>query len=99
MWVKVVLRILAGLACGYLAYLPVLFVVEYAAYGRIDNEKVFYALYCPLEAPYLVLPSLWKYASSDEIILRIIGGSFLLTGVLLSLRGVKKTRGGGASPL
>lgn len=92
MWAKVVLRILAGLACAYLAYLPVLFVVEYATFGRIDSEKVFYALYCPLEAPYLLLPSSWKYDSSDEIILQIIGGSFLLIGVILPLQGMKKSR-------
>ena len=94
MWCKVALRISAGLAVGYLVYLPLLFVVEYVIYGSIDTEKVFYALYSPFEAPYLALPSAWKNMPTDEIVLEIMGGSLLFTGVLLSLRGMKKTKSG-----
>ena len=90
MWNKRVLRLLAGLLGGYLLYLPVLFIVEHAIYGRIDTERAFYALYYPFEAPYLVVRSSWKNAPPDEIVLQIAGGVLLVTGALLSLRGVKR---------
>ena len=90
--IKIVFRILAGLVGGYVAYLPLLLVVEYATYGRIDGEKVFYALYYPLEAPYLALPSTWKNTSSSVIVLEVLGGLLLITGVLLAIRGRQRTQ-------
>src|SRR5580704_4894692 len=91
MYVKIVLRILAGLIGGYLAYLPILLITEYLMRGRIDSERAFYALFYPMEAPYLVVPYFWRYASVDEVVLKLVGGALLVAGVLLALRGTKKT--------
>jgi hypothetical protein len=86
MWVRTVLRILMGLIVSYISYLPVLLIVEYASFGRLDMEKAFYALYSPLEAPFLFLPSTWRNPHIDEIILEFIGGTFLIAGAAFSVR-------------
>ena len=86
MWLKIIFRIVAGVVVGYLAYIPVLLVVEYATFaGRVDMEKAFYALYFPLEGPYLLLPSTWKSVRTDEMVLQLVGGLLLITGVVFSI--------------
>ena len=79
-------RILLGIACGYIAYLPVLIVVEHLTYGRVDSEKAFYALYYAFGAPFLLVPSNWTFLQKDELILNIIGGALLIVGGLLGYR-------------
>jgi hypothetical protein len=91
MYAKIVLRIFGGLVGGYLAYLPILLITEYVTRGRIDSERAFYALFYPMEAPYLVVPYFWRYASVDEVVLKLVGGALLVAGVLIALRGIKKT--------
>lgn len=78
--------VLQGLAFGYVAYLPVMLLVELITYRRIDEEKTFYALYYPLGALFLLVPSGWKYVRPDEVILNLLGGSFLVVGLVYSLR-------------
>ena len=82
---KSLLSVLKGLFYGYLAYLPAMLAVEHIAYGRVDTEKAFYALYYPLGAPFLVFPSVWRYTSPDEIVLNLLGGALLIAGVVFAL--------------
>lgn len=79
-------RILLGIACGYIAYLPILIVVEHLTYGRVDFEKAFYALYYAFGAPFLLFPSNWSLTQRDELILNIIGSALLIVGGLLGYR-------------
>lgn len=90
MYVKILLRILAGLTGGYLAYLPFLLITEYVVRGRIDSERVFYALFYPMGAPYLFVPYFWRHAPVDEVVLSFGGGALLVGGAVLALRGIKK---------
>jgi hypothetical protein len=83
---RTILCILKGLFWGYVAYLPIILVVEYCMYRRLDSEKAFYALYYPLGAVFLVFPSMWKNTPRDEIILNLIGGVLLVLGVAVELR-------------
>jgi hypothetical protein len=86
MWIRSVLRIILGLIVGYISYLPVLLIVEYASFGRLDMEKAFYALYCPFQAPFLVLPSTWRNPHVNEITLQFVGGAFLIAGAVFFYR-------------
>jgi hypothetical protein len=83
-------RVLLGIACGYIAYLPVLIVVEHLTYGRVDSEKAFYALYYAFGAPFLLFPSNWSLTQRDELTLNIIGGALLIVGGLLGYRSVNR---------
>jgi hypothetical protein len=87
---RVLIRVLVGLICGYLVYLPFLFGVEYLFFHRLDGEKVFYALYCPFESPYLLAPSTWKTSSTPELLLELVGGLLLIGGVGVALRGLRR---------
>ena len=79
-------RVLVGLTCGYLVYLPFLLGVEYLFYHRLDGEKVFYGLYCPFESPFLLAPSTWRNSRAEELVLELAGGLLLIGGVLVALR-------------
>jgi hypothetical protein len=83
MW-KVVYRTLLGFLGGYIAYLPITFVVEFSLYGRIDSEREFYALYYAIGAPFLLDPSDWKYLQSDELILNIAGAVLIAMGIFIA---------------
>lgn len=74
-----------GLLFGYSAYLPVMLVYEKWTYGRWDEEKVFWALFCPLLTPYLVSSSLRKALSPDEAVLVPVAGALLLLTVSLAM--------------
>lgn len=80
-----VLAVLQGLVCGYLVYLPIMLLVEFVTYRRIDTEKAFYALYYPLGAPFLLMPSGWKYVRPDEVLLNILGGFLLVAGAIYAV--------------
>jgi|HubBroStandDraft_5_1064220.scaffolds.fasta_scaffold472380_2 hypothetical protein len=69
---------LLGIAAGYAAYIPVLIIVEYATYGRVDSEKAFYALYYPFNAPFLLT------ASGDELILTLAGTVLIIAGIIVA---------------
>jgi hypothetical protein len=86
-----VLAILLGLVYGYITYLQIMLLVEFVAYRRIDMEKVFYALYYPLGAPFLLMPSGWKYVRADEVLLNILGAVLLIAGVVYALRRSKES--------
>jgi hypothetical protein len=75
-------RTLLGLLAGYVAYLPTIFIVEYAIYGRVDAERAFYALYYALGAPFLLTSSGWQYVQKDEVILNLLGALLLICGAL-----------------
>jgi glycopeptide antibiotics resistance protein len=79
-----IFRTFIGILAGYVAYIPALFVVEYATYGRIDSEKAFYALFYAFGAPFLLTPSGWKYARIDEILLNLIGAILLIFGAIVA---------------
>ncbi len=83
MW-KFVWRALAGFFVGYLLYLPFTWIVEFFLYGRVDSEKEFYALLYAIGAPFLLLPSNWKYLQTDELILNVIGGTLIAAGILIA---------------
>jgi hypothetical protein len=73
-----------GFLCGYIAYLPVIYVVEYALYGRVDSERAFYALYHAIDAPFLLSPSNWEYLPKDELILNIAGALLIAFGIFVA---------------
>jgi CDP-diglyceride synthetase len=81
-----VLTVFQGLIFGFVAYLPIMLFVEFVAYWRIDGEKAFYALYYPLGAHFLFVPSNWRYVRPEEIILNILGGALLVVGLIYFLR-------------
>jgi hypothetical protein len=81
---KVVIRTLIGIICAYAAYIPVLFLVEYAVYGRVDSERAFYALYFAFGAPFLLMPSARQYVRLDEVILNCVGAILFSTAIILS---------------
>jgi hypothetical protein len=83
---RTLLRALAGLVFGYLIYLPFLLGVEYLFFHRLDGEKVFYGLYSPFEAPFLLAPSTWRTSRVEELVLESIGGILLIGGVVVALR-------------
>ena len=83
MW-RTVCRTLLGFSWGYIAYLPSIYIVEHGLYGRLDSERAFYALYYAVGAPLLLFPSNWKYLQTDELILNILGGLLLTSGVLVA---------------
>jgi hypothetical protein len=83
---RTISRTFVGIIAGYVAYIPALFVVEYATYGRIDSEKAFYALYYAFGAPFLLTPSGWKYAQIDEVLLNVIGTVFMISGAIVANR-------------
>jgi hypothetical protein len=83
---RTLLRALAGLTCGYLIYLPFLVAVEYLSFHRLDEEKIFYGLYCPFESPFLFAPSTWRNSSTHDLLLESVGGLLLIGGVAVSLR-------------
>ena len=79
---KMIFRTVIGMLFGYIAYLPTILVVEYAVYGRIDSERAFYALYFAVGAPFLLTPSGREYVRLDEVLLSLIGGAFIVFGVV-----------------
>ncbi len=83
MW-RVVSRTFLGFLGGYVAYIPVTFVVEYALYGRIDSEREFYALYYAIGAPFMLEQSYWRYFQDDEFILNIAGAILIAMGVFIA---------------
>jgi hypothetical protein len=83
MW-KRVYRTFLGFLCGYVAYLPAIFIVEYALYGRVDSERAFYALYYAVGAPFLLSPSNWEYLQNDELILNLVGALLIASGIIIA---------------
>jgi hypothetical protein len=71
-----------GFLGGYLAYLPIMCVIELILYRRIDTEKAFYALYYPLGMPFLLSPGSWKITPAPEIVLTLIGGLLVFGGLV-----------------
>jgi hypothetical protein len=80
-------RILArgscGLIAGYVSYLVIMLAYEKWAYGRWDEEKVFWALYCPFISPIIASSSGRASLSPDETFLVPAGGALLLVSVVL----------------
>lgn len=81
---RVVIRTLIAIICAYGAYVPVLFAVEYAVYGRVDSERAFYALYFAFGAPFLLLPSARQYIRLDEVILNCVGAVLFAAAIIFS---------------
>lgn len=79
---KIAFRTFVGALVGYVAYLPAIFVVEYAVYGRVDTERAFYALYFAIGAPFLFKPSGWNYIRLDEVLLNLVGGTLIVLGAV-----------------
>jgi hypothetical protein len=73
-----------GFLCGYVAYLPAIYIVEYSLYGRVDSERAFYALFYAIGAPFLLLPSNWNYLQNDELILNIVGLFLIASGIIVA---------------
>jgi hypothetical protein len=80
---RVVIRTLLGIVCAYAAYVPALFAVEYAVYGRVDSERAFYALYFAFGAPFLLFPSTRQYVRLDEVILNCVGAILFAAAIFL----------------
>ena len=85
MW-KTIYRTGVGAFCGYVAYLPAIYIVEYALYGRADSERVFYALFCPIWLISLLLDHDNAYLPKDELILTITGSVFVISGIVIANR-------------
>jgi hypothetical protein len=89
MW-RPVYRTFLGFVCGYIAYLPAIYIVEYALYGRVDSERAFYAMFYAIGAPFLLLPSNWGYLrhldnlQQDELILNIVGALLIASGIVIA---------------
>jgi hypothetical protein len=83
MW-RTVYRTFLGFLGGYIAYLPVTYIVEYALYGRVDSERGFYALFYPVGAPSLLFRSNWEYLPTDEGILSIAGAILIASGIIIA---------------
>jgi hypothetical protein len=79
-------RVFVGLLCGYLIYLPFLFGVQYLSFHRLDGERIFYGLYSPFESLFLLAPSTWRNSSSQELLLKSVGGLLLIGGAAVSIR-------------
>lgn len=79
-------RTVLGAFSGYTAYIPVIYAVEYALYGRADSEKVFYALFCPIWLISLLLDQDNTYLPKDELILTISGSFFVISGIIVANR-------------
>ncbi len=77
---------LLGILIGYIIYLPMLLIIEYAFRRAIDSERSFYALYDPLLLPYLLTPAGWRVSSPDDIVSIICGGTLLIAGCVVGFR-------------
>jgi|HubBroStandDraft_1064217.scaffolds.fasta_scaffold25478_2 hypothetical protein len=78
---RTILRTFVGFIAGYIVYLPAIPVVEIAIYGRVDQEKAFYALYYAVGAPFLLFPSGWQYIQPDELVLNLVGLALIAIGI------------------
>ena len=86
------LAVVRGLVYGYVAYIPIMLLVEHVKYGRIDDELAFYALYYPLGAPFLLTPSGWHNLRTEQVLLNFVGGGLLVVSVMYSLRQSKRSQ-------
>ena len=84
-WSKLAIRTLAGLAAGYLAFLPVLAVVLVQIDGRFDPVRFFYGMFLPFQAPLLLWPAFRSGCVAGEIPLDLTGASLLVLGVSVAL--------------
>ena len=73
-----------AIICAYAAYMPALFIVEYAVYGRVDSERAFYALYFAFGAPYLLTASGRQYVRLDEFILNCVGAVLFAVAIVVA---------------
>lgn len=80
---RVLIRTLIGIICAYAAYIPILFAVEYAVYGRVDSERALYALYFAFGAPFLLMSSGRRYVRVDEVVLNCVGAILFATAIIL----------------
>jgi len=83
MW-RSVYRTFLGFLGGYIVYLQAIYIVEYALYGRVDSERVFYALFDAYGAPFLLFRSNWDYLPTDALILNITGGILIASGIFIA---------------
>ena len=79
-------RVLLGVTCGFLTYIPILVLTERLIYGRIDFERVFYGLYWAFGLSFLMIPSNWHYIQTDELVLNFIGAVLLISGGVVGYR-------------
>jgi len=80
---RVLVRTWIGIICAYAAYIPILFAVEYAVYGRVDSERAFYALYFAFGAPFLLTSWGRQYVRVDQVILNCVGAILFATSIIL----------------
>ena len=83
MW-RFVYRTAIGAFVGYVIYLPTIYVVEYALYGRADSERVFYSLFYPLGLIWLLIGQDNTYLPKDELILTLEGSALPISGIIIA---------------
>ena len=84
-WSRLAIRTLAGLAAGYLAFLPVLALVLIQLDGHIDGLRFFYGMFLPFQAPLLLSPAFRSGCVAGEIPLDLTGASLMVLGASIAL--------------
>jgi hypothetical protein len=84
------LRAAIGLIAGYIAYLPALGIQQFLTFGRFDGELFFYGLCLPFQFPFVFFLDFRGSYTDGEILLQIVGISFMILGVWLAVHARKQ---------